>query len=79
MMSSLMPSEKYSCSGSPLMLVNGNTAMAGRSRGDKTGRDGRLIPSADGPAMPGAWSPDCCEHTAPTKRKPLRMMVRISL
>ena len=31
MMSSLMPSEKYSCSGSPLMLVNGSTAMAGRS------------------------------------------------
>ena len=31
MMSSLMPSEKYSCSGSPLMLVKGSTAMAGRS------------------------------------------------
>ncbi len=27
MMSSLMPSEKYSCSGSPLMLANGRTQM----------------------------------------------------
>ena len=27
MMSSLMPSEKYSCSGSPLMLANGSTQM----------------------------------------------------
>ena len=27
MMSSLMPSEKYSCSGSPLMLLNARTAM----------------------------------------------------
>ena len=31
MRSSLMPSEKYSCSGSPLKLMNGRTAMAGRS------------------------------------------------
>ena len=29
--SSLIPSEKYSCSGSPLILVNGSTAIAGRS------------------------------------------------
>jgi hypothetical protein len=29
MMSSLMPSEKYSCSGSPDMLVNGKTAIDG--------------------------------------------------
>ena len=31
MMSSTIPSAKYSCSGSPLMLVNGNTAMEGLS------------------------------------------------
>ena len=31
MMSSVMPSLKYSCSGSPLMLVKGSTAMDGRS------------------------------------------------
>ena len=31
MMSSVMPSAKYSCSGSPLMLVNGSTASEGLS------------------------------------------------
>jgi hypothetical protein len=31
MMSSLMPSEKYSCSGSPLMFWNGSTAIEGLS------------------------------------------------
>ena len=31
MMSSAMPSEKYSCSGSPLMLVNASTAIEGLS------------------------------------------------
>src|SRR5262245_45722619 len=31
MMSSEMPSAKYSCSESPLMFTNGNTAMEGRS------------------------------------------------
>ena len=29
MMSSVIPSEKYSCSGSPLMLLNGKTAIEG--------------------------------------------------
>ena len=31
MMSSTMPSAKYSCSGSPLMFSNGSTAMEGLS------------------------------------------------
>ena len=31
MMSSTMPSAKYSCSGSPLMFLNGSTAMEGLS------------------------------------------------
>ena len=31
MMSSVIPSEKYSCSGSPLMLVKGRTAIDGRA------------------------------------------------
>ena len=39
MMSSLMPSEKYSCSESPLMLMKGSTAMAGRSGNGKAARD----------------------------------------
>ena len=29
MISSVIPSAKYSCSGSPLIFVNGRTAMAG--------------------------------------------------
>jgi hypothetical protein len=48
MMSSLMPSEKYSCSGSSLMLVKGSTAIAGRSGSGKAGRDGSWISSAGG-------------------------------
>ena len=35
MMSSAMPSEKYSCSGSPLMLVNASTAIDGLSGNGK--------------------------------------------
>ena len=35
MMSSAMPSEKYSCSGSPLMLVNASTAIDGLSGSGK--------------------------------------------
>ena len=31
MMSSTIPSAKYSCSGSPLIFVNGRTAMEGLS------------------------------------------------
>src|SRR5258707_15237777 len=34
-MSPLIPSEKYSCSGSPLMLMKGSTAIAGRSGSGK--------------------------------------------
>src|SRR5258708_6721045 len=34
-MSPLIPSEKYSCSGSPLILVKGSTAIAGRSGSGK--------------------------------------------
>ena len=48
MMSSLMPSEKYSCSGSPLMLVNGSTAIAGRSGSGSAGCAGSA-----------AWRPRC--------------------
>ena len=45
MMSSLMPSEKYSCSASPLMLTKGRTAIAGRSEDGEAGR-GRSQPFA---------------------------------
>src|SRR5258705_12707766 len=57
MMSSLMPSEKYSCSGSPLILVNGSTAMAGRSRSG----NGELF-SLDSAAVSGS-----ARRTSPAK------------
>src|SRR6266403_1711671 len=42
MMSSAIPSAKYSCSGSPLMFVNGSTAIEGLSGRGGVGRDGGL-------------------------------------
>jgi hypothetical protein len=52
-MSSLMPWEKYSCSGSPLMLTKGSTAMAGRSGSGRAGRAGSCVSSGREPA---AWA-----------------------
>src|SRR6266480_2146361 len=49
MMSSLMPSEKYSCSASPPLLMKGSTAMAGRSGNGKPARDCPRT-SSSGPA-----------------------------
>src|SRR5216684_740316 len=78
MMSSLIPSEKYSCSGSPLMLVKGSTAMAGRSGSSNAGRDTSRISFGGGSvAWVGVLS-STCVCTAPMKRRPLRGMVRIS-
>src|SRR5580693_9660827 len=42
---STMPSAKYSCSGSPLILANGSTAIDGLSGSGST----------DGPAAAGLW------------------------
>src|SRR5262249_37645940 len=42
MMSSVMPSAKYSCSGSPLILTKGNTAIE-----DLTGVEGSSTPTCD--------------------------------
>ena len=39
-MSSTMPSAKYSCSGSPLMFWNGSTAIDGLSGSASAGRSG---------------------------------------
>jgi hypothetical protein len=72
MMSSLMPSEKYSCSGSPLML------MAGRSGSGKTGRDGSWGSSVSGLMACAGSASSGCVRTTPMKRMPLRAMVRIS-
>jgi hypothetical protein len=61
-MSSTMPSTKYSCSGSPLMFWNGNTAMEGLSGRANAGA-GRSsfagFTAADGFAA--APSPTCSE------------------
>jgi hypothetical protein len=46
MISSTMPSAKYSCSGSPLMFWNGSTAidgLSGRGRAGGAGADGLLL------------------------------------
>jgi len=46
MMSSVMPSLKYSCSGSPLMLLNGRTMTEGRSvAAGSTGTSELPVPS----------------------------------
>ena len=58
MMSSLMPSEKYSCSGSPLIFTKGSTAIEGVR---DAMRDVWL-------SMDVARS----SRTSPTKRKPFR-------
>jgi hypothetical protein len=48
MMSSEMPSAKYSCSGSPLMLTNGRTAI-----------DACSLAAAEGAALVASSSPAC--------------------
>ena len=50
MMSSLMPSEKYSCSGSPERLANGSTAMAVRSSAGNGRCSGSPVKSSAGTA-----------------------------
>src|SRR6266550_1113835 len=71
MMSSLIPSEKYPCSGSPLTLVKGSTAIAGRSgRGNTAGADS-WVPSDGGSA---AWAGSALSpsvRTTAMKRRPL--------
>src|SRR5262249_44397084 len=58
MISSTMPSAKYSCSGSPLILANGNTAIDGLSgRGGFPSPASRLWRSAPSPAMRGRGDP----------------------
>src|SRR6516225_5818382 len=47
MISSTMPSAKYSCSESPLILAKGNTAIDGLSRERQGSGRHRLIPGCD--------------------------------
>src|SRR5258708_27665127 len=72
MMSSAMPSAKYSCSGSELRLAKGRIAIEGLSGSARAGFGGSIgLPAGAAAAGPRA-SP-----TSPTKRKPLRGHVLI--
>src|SRR6516164_5025232 len=67
MMSSTMPSAKYSCSGSELRLEKGRTAIEGLSGSGRAGFGScSKLPVTVAPAGP------CASRTCPTKRKPLR-------
>ena len=50
-MSSTIPSAKYSCSGSPLMFWNGRTAIDGLSGSGSGGRSGRAEADAEHPDL----------------------------
>src|SRR4029077_19306422 len=78
MMSSLIPSEKYSCSGSPLRFTKGSTAMAGRSGIGRAARDDSWASACARDSWPRGSPPIGPTCTSPTKRRPLRAMVRIS-
>ena len=71
MISSTIPSAKYSCSGSPLRLAKGRTAIDGLSRRASAGLGGSA-------AIDRASAGSCSSCTTPTKRMPLRGTVRIS-
>ena len=62
MMSSLMPSEKYSCSGSPLMLTKGKTAIDGRSGKENIGARAWIGRRRK------IWSCECADETEPFAR-----------
>jgi len=55
-MSSTMPSAKYSCSGSPLRLVNGSTAIDGLSGSGRLGGAGAAPGARAAPAIPSLGS-----------------------
>jgi len=74
--SSLMPSEKYSCSGSSLMLVKGSTAITGLS-GTMAARRG-AVRASTATVRSGILISSAGMSSEPTKRSPLREMVRIS-
>jgi hypothetical protein len=73
MMSSAIPSATNSCSGFPLMLVNGNTATEGLSGGTRS-----FARRSSSTYVLRISTGFRASRTAPTKRTPLPMMVRIS-
>ena len=72
MISSTIPSAKYSCSGSPLIFSNGSTAIDGLSG---RGNGIRVVAVRAGTSFV-AFS--AATLTTPTNRKPLRGTVRIN-
>ena len=72
MMSSVMPSEKYSCSGSPLILVKGSTAIDGLSGRPSSGFLDSLSVSGS-----GTFSPDfsVTAYTATGSSKPFTTLL----
>src|SRR5258708_12513482 len=64
MISSTMPSTKYSCSGSPLMFWNGSTAIDGLS--GKGNAAGSVAPTLPSPAGGGG----VVRGRAPSARRP---------
>ena len=67
MMSSTMPSAKYSCSGPPLIVSNGSTAMEGLSGSGRAGFGCSVGISLTAPPA-GFFA----SRTVPTKRNPFR-------
>jgi len=63
MISSTMPSTKYSCSGSPLRLTNGSTAINGLSGSANSGGRGSA-------GISGARAAGFASRASPTKRTP---------
>jgi len=56
MISSTMPSAKYSCSGSPLMLANGKTAIDGLSGRASAGAGAGTASVTAAPTLPSPTS-----------------------
>ena len=85
MMSSVMPSAKYSCSGSPLMLLNGSTAIEGLSRQREPARAAMPAAAAHGAAGDTAIDPHrigdvldrCSPWSSKSQPRPCRCLPRI--
>ena len=64
--SSVMPSAKYSCPGSPVMLAKGSTTIMGRPAGAACG-EGALIGSSAGAAAGGCAGAGAAEAVVPAR------------
>src|SRR5258708_32401191 len=78
-MSPLIPSEKYSCSGSPLILVKGSTAIAGRSGSGKARGVSSRFSSGGCLTTHATPPPACFTYTATTKQNTFAAQIRLYL